>query len=407
MPPLARRPPLHPAAPPRLRVARHRGPAAADQLPPAPAARRALLPLPPAAHARGRRKLAAAALRPGGQPQSLRRQGRAPAARRAPRLLLLHAHALRLAPARRLPRRPRARAAGAGGGTIARPAPRLGLAHRGARQPFRGHQSGGPAAHRRVLRPAQHGHLPAGRYRLLPHRPRVARGLLPRCVGLRPLQAARPGDPGVREARPAAGRHRQRPGRGPPPVPGESARALPRLAAGRGRARAPAALPGALVPRRGGLRHRPRRGDGLRRPGHRLRPRRRLRDGRAARRAARADRPALRGADRRMPGGRDAEAGGDGARLRAGRGPAAGAALQRSPLRRRDVRLPGRRAAARGPAAACAARTIGGVTAGAPASAAAARRAGWRWRPGRSACRAASPRSAAIPCRPCGRSHPP
>src|SRR5262249_59697135 len=127
-----------------LSLAGHRGPPAADQLPAGAARRRPPLPLPAAVDAAGRRDVAPAALRPGRQLQPLRRQGGPSAARRAPRLLLLHAHALRLAHAHGLLRAP-ARSASAGmqcipalalraggplaGGLPRRPAP-LGPAHR-------------------------------------------------------------------------------------------------------------------------------------------------------------------------------------------------------------------------------------------------------------------------------------
>ena len=56
---------------------------------------------------------------------------------------------------------------GAARRTAARPAARLGSANGRARHTLRRHQPDRAAAHRRVLRPAQHRHLPAGRYRLL------------------------------------------------------------------------------------------------------------------------------------------------------------------------------------------------------------------------------------------------
>src|SRR5262249_11500158 len=126
LPPLAARPPADPAAPARRRLRGHRGAGAADQLPATFSFGPALLPLPAAADAVGRPGVARAALRPGRQLQPLRRQGGAAAARRAPRLLLLHADALRLAHARRLLRRRGAVAQGPAARRIAGPAARLG-----------------------------------------------------------------------------------------------------------------------------------------------------------------------------------------------------------------------------------------------------------------------------------------
>src|SRR5262249_29790662 len=97
LPPLAARPAPHPPAQARLRLARHRAPRPADELPPAPARRPPLLPLPTTADAAGGGALAGAGVRSRRQLQPLRRQVGAAAARHAARLLLLHAHALRLA----------------------------------------------------------------------------------------------------------------------------------------------------------------------------------------------------------------------------------------------------------------------------------------------------------------------
>src|SRR5207248_794923 len=97
LPPLARGAAVRTAPPPQERVARHRTPARSDELVAAPAARSRLLPLPPALHAGRGGGLALAAVRPGRELQPLRRQSRRPAAGRAARLLLFHAHALRLA----------------------------------------------------------------------------------------------------------------------------------------------------------------------------------------------------------------------------------------------------------------------------------------------------------------------
>src|SRR5207302_5231429 len=89
-------PAVHLAVHPRPADARDRGPADPYERPPVAAAGRALLPLPVAGHAAGR-ELAAAAVRPGHEPQPLRRQGGPGAGGRAARLLLLYADALRLA----------------------------------------------------------------------------------------------------------------------------------------------------------------------------------------------------------------------------------------------------------------------------------------------------------------------
>src|SRR5579885_433066 len=162
LPPLAARPAVHPAAPQGQRLRRHRGPRPRDEPAATPARRPPLLPLPAPGAAAGRGGVAAAALRPGGELQPLRRQGRPPAAGRAARLLLLHADALRLAHARSLLRRPGPRREGPPGGPAAEDAARLGPAHGHAGDALPGHQRGGAPPHRRVLRPRQHGDLPAG-----------------------------------------------------------------------------------------------------------------------------------------------------------------------------------------------------------------------------------------------------
>ena len=154
---------------------------------------------------------------------------------------------------------------------LARPAARLAAAlgppHRRRRDAFYRHQPR-PCSSRiaRVLWPRQHRHLSAGRHRfLLPGR-RAARGLLPGCVRVRSLQAARPGHRGVQPRWAGrcvvigSGQDERGFGAGGTDGP------FPRLAARRSHPRPSAPLPGFAVSRRRGFRHRPGRSPSVRSP---------------------------------------------------------------------------------------------------------------------------------------------
>ena len=280
----------------RLRVAGHRGacsrgPASCNSCPASTRYYRYLLPLMPA----GRRELASAAAATWSSASAIASPRRC--VRRAACRTSATASRRCATPgtcARRTSARPGARrsrrgrwsacSAGCATGTGAPPT-RV--------TPFHRHQPDRAAAHRRVLRPRQHRHLSAGRHRLLP--PRAAARARITTWPCRPSpptsgstwRCERASGSADRWSSSAPARTRRRL-RGA----GRADGALPRLAARRGHPRSSAPLPGAAVPRRGGLRHRAGRGDGLRHAGDRLRPRRR-RARRSCRSAAGASRPAL------------------------------------------------------------------------------------------------------------------
>ena len=256
-------------------------PADRHQLPALAARRPSLLPLPAAADAAGGRAGRLPDVRPGRQLEPLRRQGRDAAAGRAARLLLLHADALRLAPA--------------AAPTARRGLERLACADRLLdRLRDWDRETADRVTHfvaisrtvqqriRRMLRPRQHRHLSAGRHRLLHARTHAAaRGLLPGVSAFAPYKRL---DLAI-EACNRLGRKLVVIGTGQDEkrlrAPGRADDPFPRLAAGRGDPRSPAPLPGAAVSRRGGLRHRAGRGAGVRHAGDRLWPRRGARDGAA------------------------------------------------------------------------------------------------------------------------------
>ena len=336
LPPLAGRPPAHPAAPARLRLAGHRAPAARR-----PASLKhlpgvaPLLPLPAAADAGRRGELASAALRPRRQLQPLRRQGgpRRRAACRtsataSPRCATPGTCASAYFAGRRR------RAQGPAARPLPRPAARLGPPHRRAASrtsspSARPCGSASPSATAATARSSTRRSIPTST-------------TPPRCRARTIYLAVSAFAPYKRLDLAVAACNRL----GRPLVVIGSGQDEARLRALAGPdvrflgwqpdevdPRPPAPLPGAALPRRGGLRHRPRRGDGLRRPGDRLRPRRRHRDGRAARRTA-AHRPALLFEEQTAECLAEAllRVRGTARRLRPRPRPPAGAALQRPPL---------------------------------------------------------------------------
>ena len=85
------------------------------------------------------------------------------------------------------------------------PHPRLGPPHRRPRDALRRHQQDRARPHPRVLRPRQRRHLPAGRHRLLhAGRPMPREDFYLVVSALRPVQAVRPRDRGVHAARQAS-----------------------------------------------------------------------------------------------------------------------------------------------------------------------------------------------------------
>ena len=186
-----------PAAP-RGSVSRRaiEAPATAHQLPQSAARRPSLLSLFAAADAGRGHELAAAALRPGRQLQPLRRQGRPSAAAIGVPHVCYCFTPMRYAwhMQRAYFGRIGSGAQGAGRWTPCWAAARLGPAHGGPRHPLRRHQPDRPAdASPSATADRQHRHLSAGRYGLLPSGRPAARGVLSRGVGLRSVQAARPG----------------------------------------------------------------------------------------------------------------------------------------------------------------------------------------------------------------------
>ncbi len=255
----------------------HRSPR--SQLLPEPRPRRQeALPQAAAADEQGIPLVRPVFLRPGPLEQPCLREERPHATRRAARLLLPHADALRMGeglPGRRGHRSsttPAARPACTAAPTGSRGLPWSGRV-RGQLAPCGG-------AHQALLWPFGRGRAPTRRRRAFPG--------AASCPPLRPGLL-----PGVREGRPLqAGRHRRRglhqpgartEGRGRRPCPGGGARRRRRRggAARQGAHRAPRPTAWrsarAAVPRRGGLRDRPRRGAGGRGAGHRLRGGRGLR----------------------------------------------------------------------------------------------------------------------------------
>ncbi|CAA9310746.1 MAG: Glycosyltransferase, partial [uncultured Gemmatimonadaceae bacterium] len=234
----------------------------------------------------------------------------------AARVLLLVADALRVGHVPGLPG-----GGGAGGARAHAPAPalpaRLGPGERRPRRRLHRELAPHAPAHPQVLPPRRRGDRAAGGDGGV-RAARRPRRLLPRRGAAHPVQARRPRRGGVRAPRPAPRRDRRGGGDGA----AQAARRLrrrdvPRVAVRRRGARALRAVPRAALPGRGGLRHRPRGGDGLGAPGDRVRERRRPRHGggrrdrgalpRADARGARRRRRALRGARRharaRAPGG--------------------------------------------------------------------------------------------------------
>ena len=209
----------------------------------------------------------------------------AKAAKRGPKgyppLLLPHAGPLPARPVRRLP--PGARRAREGrGAPRPRPAPRPRRGDGSARRRLRRELGERPRTDRADLRPPVPGRAGAGRHGLLHARTVAAPARrAPRRLRARPVQAARRRPRGLVPPRPAPHDRRVRPRGAPPARPRRPERPLRRLALRRG---APGALPvgrGRPDAGRGGLRHRPPRGAGLRdarrrpRQGGRARNRRR------------------------------------------------------------------------------------------------------------------------------------
>ena len=251
LPPLARRPSSTPCCTRRGIVSpAHRSgcdirPSFLNRLPGVDRYYRYLLPLMPAA---ARWPLAGCDLVR--QLQPLRRQGGGPAAGRAARLLLLHADALRLAHAGRVLRGPGPRAEGPGRRPPARPPCATGTGGPPTASP-----TSSPSARRSRAASASATAATASSSirRWIPtSTPRpggAARGLLPRGLGVRPVQAARPGDRGVPNSAEkrlvviGTGQDDER-----LEGAGRADDRVPRLAAGRGDPRPPAAVRALLFP---------------------------------------------------------------------------------------------------------------------------------------------------------------
>ena len=183
-----------------------------------------------------------------------------------PRLLLLHPDAVRLGRPLRLSRklgRPPPEACP--GRVDARRHEAVGPLVGRSRDVLRRHLSHHPRPHRPLLRQGFAGDRASGGHGVLHAIGRGSRRPLSVRVGAGAVQEDRPRDPGLLGGRSAVDRDRSGSGSRSAGGDGRTQRPVPRLAIGRGDPRPLPELSRLAVPRRGGLRDRPGRGDGLRR----------------------------------------------------------------------------------------------------------------------------------------------